>query len=135
MHRMNEDTLRKSPSIILVEDEEQQREVLRMVFESEGYELRCVASAEEALQHIQLNCPDIVVSDVKLPGIDGFTLFEKIREHPEFQKLPFVFITGYNDPQAIARLQKLDSVGYITKPYDIETLITVVGKYVPSIKL
>ncbi|MBI1803514.1 MAG: response regulator [Ignavibacteriae bacterium] len=122
--------MQKTPSIILIEDEDQQREVLHMVFESQGYSIRSVSTAEEALIHLDAAGPDLIVTDVKLPGIDGFTFCEQVREHAKFQNLPFVFITGYNDLKVIARVKDLGSVGYITKPYDIETLIDVVKKYI-----
>jgi len=121
----------KAPSIILIEDEEQQREVLQMVFESHGYVTRIAASAEEALRQLDEGAPDVIVSDVKLPGIDGFTLCENLRTRAGFETIPFVFITGYNDPKAIERVKTLGSVGYVTKPYDIDTLIDVVKQYAP----
>ena len=119
------------PSIILIEDEDQQREVLHIVFESHGYSVRSTITAEDALSHLDTFVPDLIVSDVKLPGMDGFTFCEQVRSRPELQNLPFVFITGYNDPKAIARVKNFGSVGYVTKPYDLDNLLDVVKTFTP----
>ena len=128
MLQMNEST------ILLVEDEDQQREVLSLLLENEGYRTLCFRSAEEALLELEHIRPDLIITDVKLIGLDGFSLYEKILTMPEFQKTPFIFITGYNDPKAIEAVKVLGAVGYITKPYEVEELLTVVKKTIPSTK-
>lgn len=116
---------------MLVEDEAQQREALAMMFESEGYTVLTADSAEAGTRHIQDTVPDMIVTDVKLPGIDGFTFFDTVRERASFKHIPFIFITGYNDPAAIESVKKLGAAGYITKPYELEHLITLVKKHLP----
>jgi two-component system NtrC family response regulator len=123
--------MQKNPTIMLVEDEVQQREALAMMFESEGYTVLTADSAEAGARHIQETVPDMIVTDVKLPGIDGFTFFDTVRERPPFKHIPFIFITGYNDPAAIESVKKLGAAGYITKPYELEHLITLVKKHLP----
>jgi CheY-like chemotaxis protein len=112
--------------ILLVEDEPQQREVLEMLFSSEGYEVVGVASAEEALVRMESTRPDMIVTDVKLPEMDGFTLYEAILGSEKFRAIPFVFITGYNDPQAVERVTRLGAVAYVMKPYNLDDLLRVV---------
>jgi CheY-like chemotaxis protein len=120
---------------MLVEDEVQQRDALAMLFEAEGYNVLIAESAEAGARHIQHTIPDMIVTDVKLPGIDGFTFFDQVREQPSCKHVPFIFITGYNDPQAIESVKKLGAKGYITKPYDLENLINMVKQYLPPQKL
>ena len=119
-------------TILLVEDEAQQREVLTMLFEVEGIRVVSVESAEEGFTQVDLLNPDIVVTDVKLTGIDGFSFFHKVRENPKYSSLPFVFITGYNEPKAIAAVENLAPVAYITKPYNLEDLLRAVKQFLPS---
>ena len=121
-----------SHTILLVEDEEQQRFALRLLFESEGYSVLDAESAEDAYEHLKKESPTVVVTDVKLTGMDGITFFEDVRKDPRFQRIPFVFITGYNDPAAISELEKLDSVAYVTKPYNLDDLLKVVRRFAPS---
>ncbi|HUL45020.1 MAG TPA: response regulator [Bacteroidota bacterium] len=112
--------------ILLVEDEDQQRTVLTMLFESEGYVTKSYASAEEALQHLQETDPHLVVTDVKLTGMDGFAFYHAIRAVERFRKIPFVFITAYNDPNVIKSVTSEDAVAYVTKPYNLEDLLKTV---------
>src|SRR5437879_3836303 len=115
-----------NPTILIVEDEHQQREVLSYVFEGEGFGVVGAESAEEGLEHIDRLKPDMIVTDVKLTGMDGFTFFDRVRTHPTCSEVPFVFITGYNDRRAIERVKTLGASGYVTKPYELEDLVTLV---------
>jgi len=121
-----------SLQIMLVEDEDQQRTVLTMLFESEGFTTRSFSSAEEALQHLHETDPHLIVTDVKLTGTDGFAMYEKIRAVDRFVKTPFVFITAYNDPNVIRTVTSQDSVAYVTKPYNLEDLLKTVKSIASS---
>lgn len=113
--------------ILLVEDEDQQREALSMVFESMGYEISGYESAELALTALAADVsPDIIITDVKLGGMDGVSFFEQVHADGTYRKIPFIFITGYNDPAAINRLKNLGATAYVTKPYDLESLLVLV---------
>jgi CheY-like chemotaxis protein len=112
--------------ILLVEDEDQQLQVLETLFGSEGYEVLAVRSAEEALLRLKETRPDMIVTDVKLPGMDGFTLYEAILASQEFRDIPFVFITGYDDPRAVEHVTRLGAVAYVKKPYNLDDLLRVV---------
>lgn len=103
-----------------------------MMFDVEGYHVIAVESAEVALARMRATQPDLVVTDVKLTGMDGFTFFEQVREDNTLLTVPFVFITGYNDPHAIAHVRTLGASGYVTKPYDLEDLLRVVKKILPA---
>lgn len=112
--------------LMLVEDEREQREVLTMMFESEGYTVLPAESAEIALELLKTSSANLIVSDVKLTGMDGFTFYDKVREMPGSKDVPFMFITGYNDPLSIARVMKLGPAAYITKPYNLEDVMQMV---------
>ena len=111
---------------MLVEDESEQLEVLTLMFESEGYTVLSAESAEKALEMLKSSVTHLIVSDVKLPGMDGFSFYDKIREQPSWKRIPFMFITGYNDPISIERVMKLGPIAYITKPYNLEDLMNMV---------
>ena len=123
----------KAPVVLLVEDEDQQREALTMLLEVEGYSVIGVPSAEAAMEHIQHATPGMVISDVKLTGADGFTLFESVRQRPSLGGVPFLFITAYNDPKAIEKIKRVGAVGYLTKPYNLEDLLATVKKFLPPV--
>jgi CheY-like chemotaxis protein len=117
---------------MFVEDEVQQRETLTMVFELEGYSITAVGSAEEGLKKLYDIKPEMIITDVKLADMDGFTFFDEVRKRDDLKNIPFVFITGYNDPKAIDAVKNLGAVAYVTKPYDIEDLLAVVKTYLPK---
>ena len=121
----------KNQTILLVEDEDQQRELLSTIFEAQGYSVLNAESAEVALQHIENIVPGMIVTDVKMPGMDGFTFFDLVRNSSRCPTTPFIFITGYNDPQAIERVKQLGAVAYITKPYELGDLMSLVNQVLP----
>ena len=118
-------------TLMLVEDEAEQRNALRLMFEAEGYTVLPAETAERALELLRHEQPDMVVIDVRLPGIDGFALFDQMRIDTRFKSTPFLFITGFNDPASVARVIKLGAVGYITKPYKLETLMEKIREHLP----
>jgi two-component system response regulator GlrR len=118
-------------TILLVEDEIQQREILQMMFESEGFEVMATSSAEEAFAYLRTAVPQLIVSDVKLGGVDGISMFEQLRKDARLAGIPFIFITGYNDPVAIERVRSFGSAEYVTKPYDLDALLERVRKQLP----
>lgn len=116
----------RAPHLLIVEDEPQQRDTLDTLFTAEGYSVRSTDSAEKAIQLLQESRPDLVVTDVKLLGMDGITFFEEVRKKEQFTSIPFIFMTAYNDAAAIERVKTFGSVEYITKPFDLEELISLV---------
>jgi CheY-like chemotaxis protein len=130
---MNNSPTENISTILLVEDEDQQREVLTMLLEAEGYKVRGASSAEEVLKELGGLDFQLFISDVKLTGVDGFTFFSEVRKQPRFQNIPFIFISAYNDKNVIETITKHNLVDYVTKPYNLEDIISVVKKYLPSV--
>lgn len=120
--------------IVLIEDEPEQREALGLFLNAEGYNVMSFMSAEEALKGVDSMVPGMFVSDIKLPGMDGITLFHEIKKIDRLRNVPFFFISAFNDPQTISSIQNLGAVAYMTKPYDLEDFIKVVKKNLPPLK-
>jgi len=124
--------MNNTPTILLVEDENQQREALTMLLEADGYQVQGMSSAEGALEELPRIQPALFISDVKLTGMDGFSFFNEVRNQHSYKNIPFIFISAYNDTNAIDLVKMNNQVDYITKPYNIEDFIAVVKKYLPS---
>ncbi len=124
-------TINKNLTIVIVEDETEQREALKLFLTAEGYTVMGCTSAEEALDKIHSVRPDLLVSDIKLPGMDGITFFHEIKKNDRLRNIPFFFISAFNDPQTISSVQSLGAVAYITKPYDLDDFLKVVKKNLP----
>lgn len=122
----------KGVRVLLVEDNEDSREMLKIIFEQHGLEITAVDSADAAMSAIKQAQPDILISDVGLPGEDGYALISKIRQLPPEQggAIPAVALTGYASLKD--RLHAFD-VGYqehLSKPVDIDKLLELVKNLV-----
>jgi two-component system response regulator FixJ len=110
-------------TIHVVDDDEAMRDSLVALLEDAGYEARAYASAEELLACGALE-PGCVVSDIRMPGMDGLTLLRQLRA--EGDGLPLILITGHGDiPLAVAAM-KAGAVDFLEKPFDAEALLAAI---------
>ena len=112
--------------VVVVDDDFRVRESLGCLLESAGYEPVVFSSAEEFLQSGKLTAATCVVTDVRMPGMDGIELQRRIRL--EHATLPVVFITGHNSGDEIRR-KALDegAVDFLYKPFDAAELLKLMG--------
>src|SRR5690606_37185958 len=85
------------PKILVVDDFEHNREIARLVLERAGYAVLLAESGERALELIAREAPECVLLDVKMPGVDGFSVCESIRALPQGSDLPIIFLTAMRD--------------------------------------
>jgi len=83
--------------VLIVDDEEGMVNVLRALLQSKGYEVLSARNGSEALERIKQVKVDVVISDIYMPVMDGIRLHKALRERPETAKMPFIFISGYDD--------------------------------------
>ena len=107
--------------VFLVDDDDGSREAMTRTLERVGYTLRPFPSAEEALERLRAGDPvDVIVSDVRMPGIDGYEFLREVRA--ELPHLPFLLVTAFGDVQdAVAALQE-GADDYLTKPVKMQEL-------------
>jgi len=107
--------------VLAVDDDEDILRLLTMRLRARGFRVSAVGSAEEALAHIAVDPPRVVVSDVRLPGRDGLALFEEI--HVTRPTLPVILLTAHgNIPDAVDATSR-GVFGYLTKPFDSQILL------------
>jgi CheY-like chemotaxis protein len=118
--------------VLLVEDNEDSREMLKTMFDQHGMKTIAVDSAAAALSEIKKIQPDILISDVGLPGEDGYELIGKIRQLPFDQggAIPAVALTGYASSQDRARAFAVGYQEHLSKPVDIDKLLELVKQLV-----
>ncbi len=110
----------KKLKLLLVDDEEDFRRATSKTLIRRGFTVSDVASGEEALKSIKQDCPDIVLLDLKMPGLNGIETLQRIRE--KNKTLPVIILTGHGDfLDALAGI-KLEIVDFIQKPVDAEQL-------------
>jgi len=110
-----------TPLILVVDDEETVRNVLKDIFETNGYNVALAQHGLEALQIIDSAAPDLVFLDLKMPEMDGSTTFSKIRE--KLPELPIVILTGFPDSDCLETMMKHDPVMLLTKPAKAQKLL------------
>jgi CheY-like chemotaxis protein len=115
--------------ILLIEDNAVNRDLTEFLLESQGYQVREAATAEEAFEILKTELADLIVMDIQLPGMDGLEATKKLKEDPATRDIPVVAVTSYamkGDRQSAAAA---GCVGYITKPIDKTTFLQEVAAH------
>jgi signal transduction histidine kinase/DNA-binding response OmpR family regulator len=110
-------------TVLVVEDSATQAAALAVHLERNGFATIIARRAERALELLATSHVDIVLSDVLMPGMDGYELCRRIKEVPAWSALPVVLLTSLNDPLAIVRGLESGADHYVTKPYEPEGLL------------
>jgi putative two-component system response regulator len=110
------------PHILVAEDNGDIIEVMREVLETEGYRVTCARNGHEALRAFQRETPDLIVSDVMMPQMDGFTLLQAVRADPAGAAVPFLFLSARTETSATAQARMLGADDYLFKPFDADDL-------------
>lgn len=109
--------------ILLVEDEEDIRELVEYNLLKEGYKVTSVASGEEALESSRRKVPDLVLLDLMLPGIDGLEVCRALKKDPTTEHVPVVMLTAKGEESDIVAGLELGADDYIPKPFSRKVLI------------
>ena len=121
------------PPVLVVDDEKNMRATLRTVLADDGYEVRAVESAEEALELLGREDFFMVITDARLGGISGYEFLRKIRN--QWPELPVLMITAYATPKLAVEAIKAGAIDYLAKPFAPEELLHAVGVCVERYRL
>ncbi|MEM7620368.1 MAG: response regulator [Pseudomonadota bacterium] len=115
------------PQILLVEDETALLEAMEEELRDEGYEVVCAENGSEALEKLANYAPDLILSDIAMPQMDGHALLQEVREKfPKLIETPFVFLTAFNAKADIIKGKKLGADDYLVKPVDFDLLFATI---------
>ncbi len=109
-------------TLLIVEDDLDTSEMLRVYFEAQGYRVVTAASGHEALEKCQTETLDLILLDVRLPDIDGFEVGQALQAEVKTSRLPVIFVTERRDRDDRIAGLKLGAIDYITKPFDVQEL-------------
>ncbi|MEX0746454.1 MAG: SpoIIE family protein phosphatase [Rhodothermales bacterium] len=121
-------------SILVVEDEHTLRRLLEYRL-GKQYDVRTAANGEEALTRIAEGVPDLIISDIMMPRMDGFALQAALQEQKNTRAIPFIFLTAKADEQSRLRGMRTGVDDYITKPFDIEQLLSRIERLLERTKI
>lgn len=108
--------------ILLVEDDDALRTMTRLFLESEGYEVQVAENGLLAVQAFESGQPDIIVSDIAMPEMNGFELLEVIRQHEAGAGMPFLFVSAFSGNESVSRARRLGVDDYLFKPFEVKDL-------------
>jgi len=116
--------------ILVVDDDESLRELLRMHLASAGYEVMVAADAIAAGYIVLKAPPDLIITDVNMPHMDGFEFVAALKADSSLPSIPVIFLTSVEDGDS--RGKELGAVGYVTKPVRADRLLAIVAQHVPG---
>ena len=123
---------KKSVDILVADDEEMMRELLEDVLHIDGYTVATAKDGEEALERLQELGPLLLISDVKMPRMNGFELLRRVKER--FPKVRVIMMTGYADDFTVKDAMRLKADEYIIKPFTNHDLSCVVKSIIGEAK-
>ena len=112
--------------VFVIDDDKSIRWILEKAFTKAGYDVNCYENTENIKKNIIKHAPNIIISDIRMPGESGLEMLENVRR--EFPKIPIIIMTAFSDLEStVSSLQK-GAYDYITKPFDIKEMISSVEK-------
>jgi two-component system cell cycle response regulator DivK len=117
-------------TILYIEDNADNRKLVQRVLGADDYTVDEASSASEALKYLETRSPSLILMDISMPDMDGYTLTAKIRAMPRFVQIPILAMTANVMRGDRERSLEAGCDGYIQKPIDIDTLTQQIERYI-----
>jgi len=118
-----------SKRILAVDDQEDNRRILRDLLTSAGYEVLEATTGEEAVAQAGAHVPDLILMDIQLPGIDGYEATRRIKANPALRAIPLIVVTSYALSGDDAKAFAAGADAYVSKPFSPRALLATVREY------
>lgn len=112
--------------ILIVDDERDFVELMKMRLESAGFTVVCAHNGAEALNKTLKEKPDLIVLDIAMPEVDGYTFVKRLRERENLRDIPVIIVTAYGDKMKDLFAQE-GIIDYLMKPFETKTLLERIG--------
>ena len=119
-----------SATILVIDDDENIRELLRLHLSNAGYEVLIADDAIAAGYMVLRSPPDLIITDVNMPHMDGFEFIAALKADKSLPNIPVIFLTS--DEQGDKRGKDLGAIGYVTKPVRADKLLALVARHLPD---
>lgn len=116
------------PTVLIIEDNEQNRYLLRYLLEKHGYTVVCATDGRRGLELVKTVSPVLILLDIQLPTMDGYSVARALRAQPELRDIPIVAVTSYAMPGDHEKALASGCTGYIEKPIDPSTFIATMER-------
>jgi CheY-like chemotaxis protein len=121
-------TAAREVRILVVDDERQNRQLLEVILEGEGYHVLTATSGKEALEKVAGELPDLVLLDVMMPGMDGYQVASRIKADAATKSIPVILLTALDDRSSRSHGLSAGAEDFLTKPIDRAELCLRVRK-------
>lgn len=123
-----------SLKVLVVDDEEMTRNLLRLMLSRSSYTVIEAGGGYEALEMVAAHQPDLVILDLMMPDLDGFSVCERLRQQPALDNMPIFILSARADHETIARGLELGATKYLTKPVGYKDLLAhIQDVFVPEV--
>lgn len=112
--------------LLLVDDEPGLREAVQAYLEDSGFEVDVASNAREGLDLARQKLPDLVITDIMMPQVDGYQFLQQLRDEPQFKTLPVVFLTARGMTSDRIQGYNAGCDAYLSKPFDPDELVAIV---------
>ncbi|QKV19611.1 response regulator [Oricola thermophila] len=120
-----------SKKVLTVDDSRTMREMLRHTLSSAGFEVVTAEDGADGIKKLEESQPDVVITDINMPVMDGFEFIENVRKNAEYNRVPILVLTTESAPEKKQRAQNAGATGWIVKPFDPEKLTRAVNRVMP----
>jgi two-component system, cell cycle response regulator DivK len=120
-----------SKRILVVEDQEDNRRIVRDLLTSVGYEVVEAVSGEDGVRMAETQAPDLILMDIQLPGLDGYEATRRIKANAVLRRIPIITVTSYGLSGDDARAFEAGCDAYVSKPYSPRALLAKIREFLP----
>ncbi len=114
--------------VLLIDDNPGNLDNFTELLELEGYQVLSSKNGEEGINLAKLKLPALIISDIKLPGIDGFALLQYFKNNSRTENIPFVFLSAFSEKEMIRKSMALGASDYLIKPCCTEEMLSSISK-------
>src|SRR5438105_11112318 len=122
----------RGPLVLVVDDDPQVREIVRVNLEIEGYAVVEAGDAEQGLKAVENDAPDLILLDVMMPQVDGWEMLRRVQEQHGIGSIPVVMFSGQLEPTAGREATQRGAHAFVGKPFDLRALIEQTKKIIPA---
>lgn len=127
--------MKNKTNILIVEDSKTQAEKLKYILQSNGYEVNHASNTNNAIEYLNQNTPDVIISDIIMPGKDGYEFCKELKSNNSLKNIPVILLTSLSDPSDIIKGINSGADSFITKPYSENFLLSKIEYLITNFKI
>lgn len=118
--------------VLIVDDSNTNNFLLQSILEMEGIQSHVAMNGKEAFKYLEIEKPSLILLDIMMPNLDGFSVLEKIKQNSETSEVPIVFVTAKNDENLKKKAIEAGAKDLIQKPIDVHQVIDIVKQLITN---